>query len=152
MTQEQARCHGPGPSYAAGFAQGLPELAAAGCTAAIRMAGAYVVVIGQPELVRQRRFCHPQPLPAAGGTRAGAGGAAALRKPRRAQRGGAAAAPQGRSGALVHSPYAGQAIIARCRGQPVRSGASGSRHANPLRGVPYFQQRDSTQLSQRDRP
>jgi hypothetical protein len=29
--------------------------------------------------------------------------------------------------------------------------ATGSRHANPLRGVPYFQQRDSAQLSQRGR-
>ena len=36
-------------------------------------------------------------------------------------------------------------------GCPSALRASGSRHANPLRGVPYFQQRDSTQLSQRDR-
>ncbi len=30
-------------------------------------------------------------------------------------------------------------------------GATAGRHANPLRGVPYFQQRDSAQLRQRDR-
>jgi GH24 family phage-related lysozyme (muramidase) len=33
---------------------------------------------------------------------------------------------------------------------PSALGASGSRHPNPLVGVPHFQQRDSTQLSQRD--
>ncbi|GDX73846.1 hypothetical protein LBMAG40_05030 [Cyanobium sp.] len=35
---------------------------------------------------------------------------------------GAAAAPQGRSGALLHFPHAGQAAIARWREQPVRAG------------------------------
>jgi GH24 family phage-related lysozyme (muramidase) len=34
---------------------------------------------------------------------------------------------------------------------PPALGASGCRHANPLVGVPHFQQRDSAQLSQRDR-
>ena len=36
-------------------------------------------------------------------------------------------------------------------GSPSALGASGRRYPNPLVGVPYFQQRDSAQLSQRDR-
>jgi hypothetical protein len=118
-----------------------PALAAAEREPAGRTAVLHLQL--RPQLVWELRVQHPHQRPAIGAACCGPRGPDALRQPRQAQRGRAQAAAQGGSSALERITRSGE--------HQSPGGGGVIHHPNPLVGVPWFTQRDSAQLSQRDR-